>query len=258
MANLSDLASNVAQFFQEHNPFGAPRTLQSPQPKMSFDQQMASKGWTKRPDGSFYQGPGVQAAPVPQPTQAPSIFSQPQAPDPNFRFAYENLPRDNYYAQNGPRPGFQPAQPPKPVADLIREFFPHEATAAAAVMASENATFDPNRPDNVNSDGSPDRGIPQINKGSFDGLMQRQGRYLKSQGISSFDDMRDPRKSFIVASLIHLNSQQANPQSQGWGPWFGWQDTGFNINNNLYSAPHRGKYEVAKKEQRIKNELSLR
>lgn len=175
-----------------------------------------------------------------------SSTSAPTSPssDPNYTFAFNNIPRDVNYKSN--RSNFQPQQPPKPIGDLIRKYFPNEATTAATVAATENGTYDPKRPDNVNPQGGIDRGIFQINSNTFNGLIQRQPHLLRSMGITSFNDMYDPEKNIATAKIIREGSRQANPQTAGWGPWYGWQNTGYNINNGYFSHPHRISYELSK------------
>lgn len=151
--------------------------------------------------------------------------------------------------QNGAkRKNFTPNQPPQDIADIIKKHFGSDYAPAVLVAATENATYESKRADNVNqSDGSRDRGIFQINSNSFNGLMERQGKKLKDYGIASFEDMYDPDKNAYAATLIRKESKQENPQTNGWGRWFGWQDTGYNINNGWYSAPKRIDYELGKK-----------
>lgn len=186
---------------------------------------------------------GHVSAATPAPTAPPSAPTPSAPADPNYRFAYETLPRDANYAANGPRPGFQPSQPPAQIGSVIRNIFPNEATKAALIASTENAQFDPNRADNVNAgQGGQDRGIFQINSNTFNGLMQRRGDELKNLGINSFEDMRDPTKNAHVAKMIMSEG--------GAGRWFGWQDTGYNLNNNWFSAPDRGAYAEALKRQR--------
>ena len=117
------------------------------------------------------------------------------------------------------------------------------------MAVTENARYlSTKEADNIwNKDGSIDRGIFAINSNSFKGLMERQGNKLKAYDINSFEDMLDPDKNAYVAKLMRTESKQANPQTNGWGRWFGWQDTGYNINNGWYSKPERIEYEVNKK-----------
>lgn len=168
-------------------------------------------------------------------------------PDPNFKFDYGALPRDKDWSQSvGPRPRFNPQQPPTNIANIIRKYFPTEATPAAAIAVSEDGGFNP-RGQGWNSDGSTDRGIFAINSNTFNGLMQRQGDVLKKAGINSYEDMYDPDKNAFVAKLLKEGSQQFNPKTNGWGGWFGWQDTGFDLNNGYFSKNDRVKYELKKR-----------
>ena len=183
------------------------------------------------------------AVPSPTPSSSAVPVSFPVSPTPvstnnNFVFDFNTLKRNPKYATTGPRPGFQPQQPPANIGNLIRSTFPKEATTAALVASTENATFNPRRKDNINrADGSIDRGIFQINSNSFNGLMKRRGAELQAKGIFNFDDMWDPKKNIEVARMIY--------DEGGWGRWFGWQDTGYDINQGYYSQPARVAYEIA-------------
>lgn len=227
--------------------------LVSPMPKpMTMDQvtqQMVNNGWkVSNSNNTPTPSPAPTSSPIAQ-AVAQQVSPPPnQQADPNFRFAYEQLARDPNYATEGRgRPNFTPSQPPADIGNIIRSNFPKEATQAALIAATENAQFDPNRPDNINANGSADRGIFQVNEDSFNGLMQRQSDLLKKHGITSFDDMHDKNKNAFVATLIQQGSKQANPQTNGFGPWYGWQDTGYDINNKYFSQPNRIDYEVRKR-----------
>ena len=191
----------------------------------------------------------AQPSATPFPSATPMPIQKPQGDD-GFVFDYNSLPRDQEYATTGPRPNFNPQQPPSDIGQLIRDMFPNEATAAALVAASENATFDSSREDNVNKkDGSRDRGIFQINSDTFNGLMERQGDKLRKVGITSFEDMRDPKKNTIVAKMIKQGAQAYRPDTnpKGWSGWYGWQDTGYNINDGWFAPGRRADYEEKKK-----------
>ncbi len=167
---------------------------------------------------------------------------QPQtvdAADPNYRFAFETQKRDQNYANLTGRGGFQPQQPPQDIGQIIRNTFPNEATTAALVAATENGTYNPTVKDNPNSDGSVDRGLFQINNHTFNGLMQKFGDRLRTQGINSYEDMYDPAKNAAIAKMIY--------DQNGWGRWFGWQNKGYDLNGGYYSQPERIKYEIAKR-----------
>ena len=158
------------------------------------------------------------------------------------------MPRDQYWAMNGPRPNFQPQQPPPQIGNIIREIFPNEATKAATLAVTENSQYAPRRPDAVNIDKttgqelSRDRGIFQVNNNTFATEMDKFGDKLRAQGINTYEDMYDPRLNAIFAK--HLLD------TYGAGRWFGWQDTGYNLNNGWYSKEDRGQYEVKKKKGR--------
>lgn len=161
---------------------------------------------------------------------------------------FNAIPRDQKYATTRKRKNFTPNQPPADIAKIIKKHFGDEYPTAVIVAATENGEFDPKRADNVNkNDGSRDRGIFQINSSTFNGLMERQGAKLKAYGIDSYEDMYDPDKNAYVAKLIKEGSKQANPKTNGWGGWFGWQDTGYDINNGYFSAYDRLYYELEKR-----------
>lgn len=192
-------------------------------------------------------GPKTVTAAEPSSTPFPSATPMPApASDDDFHFAFEALPRDEGWSKNGPRPNFTPKQPPSDIAKIIRDLFPDEATAAAAIAVSENGRYASGKDaDNIwNKDGSIDRGIFAINSNTFNGLMERQPKKLQALGVNSFEDMHDPRKNAEVAKLIRADAKQANPKTQGWGRWFGWQDVGFELNNDYYSKSDRVDYEL--------------
>jgi len=221
--------------------------------KNMFSEPPAPQGpkmWRQPTNEVIRQSDVPGATPYPSATPLPSPTSRPTV-DPNFRFAYEQFPQDT----NAPgRKNFKPNQPPEKIAQIIRNVFPNEATAAALVASTENAQFDSNRADNVNADGTADRGIFQINQNTFNGLMERQGNKLKKLGINNFDDMRDPEKNALVAKMIKEGASSYRPETnpEGWGGWFGWQDTGYDLNKGYYSANRRIKYEQGKKKLKAK------
>lgn len=185
---------------------------------------------------------GPSATPLPTPTPAP--IQQPAGND-GFIFDYNQLPRDQYYAQHGPRPNFQPQQPPPHIGSIIREVFPNEATRAAGLAVTENSQFDPKRKDAINYDKktgqelSRDRGLFQINNNTFAAEMSKFGDKLRGMGINSYEDMYDARKNALFAKHLH--------ETYGAGRWFGWQDTGYDLKGGWFSAPLRGLYAEYKK-----------
>lgn len=189
------------------------------------------------------------------PQTVPQATPRPVQPnDPAFRFAYETMPRDQTWAEKGPRPGFQPAQPPADIGQVIRDVFPNEATMAALLASTENGQFDPRRKDNVNANGQGrDRGIFQINENSFNGLMERQAEKLAQMGINSYEDMYDPKMNAQVAKLIKEGSKSYNQSlgkdTSGVGGWYGWQDTGYDLNKGWFSKNDRIAYEQGKKKK---------
>ena len=112
-------------------------------------------------------------------------------------------------------------EPPKTVnvdfskekfATPIKRYFGKQAANAVRVLGGENARRDPNA-ENHNSDGSIDRGLFQINSNTFADFMKRKGALLRENGIRSYDDMFDPTKNTIMASIIY--------KEQGWNAWYG-------------------------------------
>ncbi len=188
-------------------------------------------------------------------TSTPEGVKQPQVTD-KGEANFQSVKRDDKYAENHGRSNYNPSQPPKEIAQIIKKYFPDDYATAVIVAATENGTYDPTRKDNVNKDGTKDRGIFQINENTFNGLMKRQPDALKSHDINSFLDMWDADKNAYVAKLIRDGSKQANPKTNGWGGWYGWQATGYDINNGWYSLKERVRYEL-KKQGRMKELAEL-
>lgn len=60
----------------------------------SFDQQMAAKGWTKQPDGSYFQGdtPDITSPSIKQPIVTPPSIPQPSGANPgNIQWLEEKV-----------------------------------------------------------------------------------------------------------------------------------------------------------------------
>lgn len=231
--SLKDLASNISNFFQQ---FSLPGQNQYQQQSPKQDPRLIKMNTTVSPNF-------VNAANAQQPPPQP-VMQQQASADPNFRFAFETMKRDPVYAQIGPRPNFNPVQPPANIGEIFRNVFPNEATKAATLAVTENSQYDPIRPDAVNRDEagqelSRDRGLFQINNKTFNGEMDRYGDKLRAQGINSYEDMYDAKKNAQFAK--HLLD------AYGAGRWFGWQDTGYDLNNDYYSAPRRIDYELKKR-----------
>jgi hypothetical protein len=76
----------------------------------------------------------------------------------------------------------------------------------------ENQSFDANV-ENMNNNGTRDRGLFQINEGSFNDFMRRRKTKLEAAGIKSFDDMFNPLLNARMAKIIY--------DEQGWDAWYG-------------------------------------
>jgi hypothetical protein len=199
----------------------------------------------------------------PKPMKAPASDSISSQPTPNPPASSTSNKIDFSQFKNNQdsafRKGFTPSPPPAEIADIIKKYFPDNYSQAVLVAATENAQYDPKRPDNINTkDGSHDRGIFQINSDTFNSWQQKAGDKLRAAGINSYDDMYDPEKNAFMARLIQQGAKQWNNSqgfnTNGWSGWFGWQDTGYNLDNGWYSAPKRVAYETGKSNQ--KDELS--
>ena len=103
--------------------------------------------------------------------------------------------------------------PPKEISDLIDAVFGKFSDVAKKVAASENSTFQPDLDSPPNSDGSFDRGIFQINSNTFNDYMRRMPNLLKKNGITSYEDMKNPLLNIRMAKIIF--------DYQGWDAWKG-------------------------------------
>lgn len=86
---------------------------------------------------------------------------------------------------------------------------------ATRVLQGENQGRNP-RAENRNNDGSIDRGLFQINSGTFADFQRRKGNLMAQAGIKSYEDMFDPAKNAKMAKIIH--------DEQGWNAWYGAPD----------------------------------
>jgi hypothetical protein len=154
----------------------------------------------------------TQPTPTPTPTPTPS----------NFQFIPKTV------GITVPEPyKFQPPQ--GIMADAIRKSFPQEATQAATVAWSENATnpyhteaYNFNTPgDNritPGFEGSADYGPFQINDKTMQDYIRRMPGEMMKIGVNNVKDLKDPYKASAFAALIR--------KFQGWKAWKGWQDKG--------------------------------
>ncbi len=67
---------------------------------------------------------------------------------------------------------------------------------------------------NINTNGSEDRGIFQINSDTFKDFQNRKGLIMRNMGITHYDQMFDPQKNVDMAYLIW--------QEQGERAWVGY------------------------------------
>jgi hypothetical protein len=116
-------------------------------------------------------------------------------------------------------------QPPAEVAEILKDYFPDEATQSAVVAMSESGY----NPDAVgtNANKSIDTGLFQINSNTFKDFMDRANRYginrgkLEEYGISDYSQMKNPIFNAAMAKIIK--------DEQGWGAWYGPKDKGYNL-----------------------------
>jgi len=132
--------------------------------------------------------------------------------------------------------GKLPNVPSKDLTDLFFKNFgaDNEATPAAAVTVGENAGFDPNAKSGVNSNGTIDYGLMQINSGTFDGLKKRRPKEMAAIGITSdtpYEVLFDPDINMQVAKLVRKDEQWAGQKP--YKQWYGWQDPPFGKGINL-------------------------
>ncbi|MBK9272861.1 MAG: transglycosylase SLT domain-containing protein [Saprospiraceae bacterium] len=100
-------------------------------------------------------------------------------------------------------------------SDVLNSVFGGEADDAMRVLQGENAPLDP-RAVNINTNGSEDRGLFQINSDTFADFQRRKGNQMRKAGITSYDDMFDPVKNAKMAAIIK--------DEQGWKAWYGAPD----------------------------------
>lgn len=129
--------------------------------------------------------------------------------------------------------------PSREIQNLLWEYFPNEATAAATVLAGENARFDPNAV-NRNSDGSIDYGLFQTNNQTIDELLGKPkfGDTLRGYGINNAEDVLGSIIKSIQAASVVRDYESAprwwgdTTGSAPWSRWYGWQNHGYTIDPN--------------------------
>jgi hypothetical protein len=150
------------------------------------ESELKGKGLVKTPQGSWTR-PENLATPTPVPTPMPTAI-----------------------------PGGSPYD-----TDINKHFM-NEATNAFLTLKNENAKLDP-RAQNVNPDGSIDRGIFQINNQTYLDLLGRKGNDVRNLGINSFDDLYDAAKNIQMAKLLY--DDRASWDESGWNAWYGAPDS---------------------------------
>lgn len=215
--------SNISQSYNIDQ-YGSPITHQQPSGE---DMATIAGNQAKQDMDLPYHAPTP-----PNPPTQPNILQQaetaiknvfaPQAAE--SQLITNNYPKTSWYH------GFQPKTPPPAIASAIKSAFGKDAPLATFIAATENANYDPRVPDNINKDGSKDRGVFQINEPTFNGLMQRRGGEMQKLGINSFDDMYDPVKNAQVAKMVF--------DEGGPGRWYGWQHKGYDLLNGQFTSPY--------------------
>lgn len=174
-------------------------------------------------------GQDKMISPVAQPSPTPSPIDQRtqianqirMGQQPQIQQQPENTPAPFFdYRPYQVSPGPLPPQPPAPLAHTIANMFPQEATKAALTAATENGGFNPNAY-NQNTNNTGDYGIMQMNSGTLHDFLRRFPNSMKSIGVKTVEDLRDPMKNLSFAKLVK--------QSQGWGAWYGPKNRGFDL-----------------------------
>lgn len=130
----------------------------------------------------------------------------------------ENIPQPEFVFDASPY-GKQIPQPPKPIADLLREIMPDDATRSAIVALTESG-YNPQAM-NVNRNESTDVGLTQINSDTFADYQRRMPGRLEEKGIQDYQEMYDPRKNIEMMKIIQ--------EYQGWPAWYGPPAQGYRL-----------------------------
>jgi len=182
------------------------------QPEPTPDPFLA-KGWEKTGDNS-YKWPEQPAAPQqPEAPQQPGPIIPPEmrtdvSPNsPIFDFTK--------YQETGE---FEIPETPPEIGSALRDIFGTDAEKAAVVAGTENPQY---RADaiNINSNGSRDIGIMQINSDTLKDFMRRKPKQVASIGIQSDNDLFDPMKNMKMGKLIM--------DEQGFRAWYAPRDRGY-------------------------------
>jgi hypothetical protein len=125
------------------------------------------------------------------------------------------------YKNPNVEPRFKVATPPAELSNLIWEFFPNDATRAAAVAGTEVPWYNLRQVSPPNKNGSFDVGAYQINSDTLADFMSRYPNTMKKMGVTSIEDMKDPRKNIQMAKLLQ--------GEQGWGAWHAPKRWGYDL-----------------------------
>lgn len=119
--------------------------------------------------------------------------------------------------------GKQIPQPPADIAEILREYFPEDATRSAIAAQTESG-YNPEAT-NVNKNGSVDTGLFQINSDTFKDFMQRKGHILEQYGINSYNQMKNPIFNAAMAKIIE--------DEQGWNAWYGPKNKNYKMGTKI-------------------------
>ena len=116
---------------------------------------------------------------------------------------------------------YQIPKMPASLATKIWDMFPNEATQAAIVLGTENASYDPKAYNWNPKDNSGDYGLAQINSRTLADRMKYEPQNVEATGVSNVYDLHDPEKNLKMMKLIR--------KSQGWNAWYGPKNRGFEL-----------------------------
>lgn len=170
----------------------------------------------------------------PTPVETPSAVLGSTTPDPEQIARQMTMNYDPYIADPELVARSFPQGIPQPnMEEKLRmlDVSPEDATRSAIVKLGETGEFSFTGDYAKNKNKTIDRGPNQINSGTFEWMWNQEGNkrgtypyreIMKSNGISSFEDMRDPVKNEKMMDLIR--------DVQGYGAWYGPPNKGFDLN----------------------------
>lgn len=97
-----------------------------------------------------------------------------------------------------------------PYDEIINQIFGDQSSNAFRTLQNENSRLDPKAENRYNSNGTVDRGIFQINSGTFNDFQRRNAL---PPSVKSFEDLFDALKNIEMAKAIY--------DQQGWDAWYG-------------------------------------